>query len=789
MIQLIVDGVFLDMYEKDLPKVTLAFDSLKTFQPQSSYSETFRLPATNNNFEFFKNVYEVNGIDFDVTIKREAYILVNGSEFVSGELRLKKVYISKTGKIDYEVLFMGKVRDFAGKLGSKKLNELDLSELTHDQNMTNVKKSWEAYPSTVNLNGTPLPDGFDNGLTFSNPDVPAGTVVYPLVDFGNTYDSNESVNEVSISVGNNQHITQSDYNVVPVEDRLGANRFKPMVRVKYIFDKIFEEAGYTYTSNFFNAATNPFRRLYLTAWGNEATVTCPIDSYNSRHTVDTPYSVNWETVLLNIYRPYFDNQVYDNSNAYNEQNRTWTANKPGTNTYRFIFQLYGSFTDLQGDENQGVLYIRLYRNGQEQFEVTMPPDQTLDYYYDNEQLELDQGDQLWWEISSEYPSDTILNIDIAIASFSTEGDISISSLLQEDYKQADFIKDVLTTFKLVMVPDKSIDKNFIIERWDKYIGTGVVRDWTHILNFDKDIEIEPLFYEQKEEIYFKTIEEKDWLNNLNEVTFKERFGELKVDSNNELLKDSKDIEVKYASTPVTEIQGANNLNGNTAITGRNNMVIPHIYTLESGNTRALKRPIEPKSRFLFYNGLKYTGRTYLGDPANSDTTAAWYWRNDNDTGGFSLLFPQATPYQYTFDPTGMNYNNGEQSLNLTWQAENGYLQFGTLNPSYSLYDEYWRNFIDLLYNKNSRRLTAYFILSAEDLNLFEFKDVIFIKDTYYFVEKIESVPIGEKDSVRVSLIKLLNYKPDQDNYIPPTDFNIWEEMDVTWDGTDFTWND
>ena len=783
MIQLVVEGIFLDLYENDLPKITLQFDSFETFQPQSAYSQNFRVPATDNNYKFFKTAYEVNGYDFDITIRKEAQILVDGAEFVSGELRLNKIFKSVNNKIDYEVLFLGKTRDFASKLGNKKLNELDLSELTHLQSMTFVRQSWLAYPSIRDYQNNTITSTLTSG--FLN-----GNILYPLVDFGNTYDEDELVEQVAISVGNNQHITQGNTSVVPVADRIWADRFKPMVRARYLFDKVFEEAGFTYTSNFLTAETNPFQRLYVSAWGNEDSIYTPTLSSDTRVNITFPFLFSLTTPPINI--P-FDEVQYDYNNGWDETTNTYTSPKPGTNNVSIVVQVLGikpiDETVSISLRNNGFLIENPITGNP--ISINTPAGvEEFEFYY-NGVISVSDTDEITVQINSSFS--TQVQIQSGFFKAVLEDEINISSLLEDKYKQIDFVRDILTTFKLVMVPDRINPGNFLIETWNNFIGKGDVYDWTDKLDLSKDLTIEPLFFNQKAEVNFTTADEKDWLNDLNQTYFKENFGDLEVDANNDLLKDTKEIKVNYAATPITEIQGAStNVGGPTEIlVGRDNMVIPHIYSLEAGETRALRKPIKPKTRFLFYNGMKYTGRVFDDEPlTTTNTTASWYWRDDSGTTGYSsILFPQVSPYQYTFNPNGVGYNPDVLSLNLTWQVENGYLRYGTLSGGYSVYDLYWSDYISLIYNKYSRRFTANFILSAEDLYNFNFNDVIFIKDTYYYVEKIINVPIGEKSSVKVSLIKLIDYKPDQGGFIPPGDFNIWGTTTEIWGTTTDTWND
>lgn len=758
MIQLVVDGIFLDLYENDPPKITLQFDSFETFQPQSDYSQTFRVPATDHNYQFFQTAFEVNGYDFDVTQRREAQILIDGNEFVNGEIRLNKIYHSKGNKIDYEVLFLGKTRDFASKLGDKKLVDLDLSELNHPLDFDSIELSWNAYPQFAPL--------LDTGLK-------EGNVLYPLVDFGNTY-SDGIPDRVEIGIptaiqalGSNLNFFNNDS--LTVSESLNANRFKPMVRAKYLVDKIFEESGFTYTSNFLNNHL-PFYRMYVSAWGNEANVTT--DALNNLAEAVVGGYTSYTNVSLAVGQ--FTNEVLDPAN--NFENSTFTA--PVSGDYTFAINFKGEYINNSSNGS-----LACYRNnsvigGTVQNYSTSG---TFEFEYSQTfTTPLTEGD----EVTLRVTATSFFTFNIETGTFKvidTPDEIDIRYHLDNEYKQIDFIKDVFTKFKLVMVPDRQNPNNFIIDPWRVYVGRGEVYDWSSKLDLDKDVQIEPMFFNQKQRLEFEDKEDKDWLNNVNTETFKETFGTLFVDTGNDLLKDTKSIKTSLASTPVTQIQGANQDTGGAINDGFDNAIIPHIYTLEPGLGPYLqKKPIKSKTRLLFYNGLKNTGQTV-------GTTNTWYYNYNDINLGFKDQFPMVSPYQYMPFPFESGYTDGVIPVDLNWQAENGYIQFSTgLFPGrQSVYDNYWSEYVDLIYNKYSRRVIANFVLSAADLFDLKFEDVIFVKDAYYYVEKIENVPLGEKASVKVSLVKLLNYEVPQGGFIPIGEF--WEDIDVNWEAIADDW--
>ena len=181
---------FIDLYDTEPIKLTLSIEDITNADATSTYSKAFKVPGTRQNAEFFKNAFDVDGILYDVTVKKPAEILVDGAEFKQGHVRLQKVYLNtKEDRYDYELLFLGETRDFSSIIGDKGLCDLIMNDLVGDDNNNvvepnDVKLSWEAYPQTASLTA---------GLH-------DGNLIYPLIDHGNTYNTVGNPIETRISL-------------------------------------------------------------------------------------------------------------------------------------------------------------------------------------------------------------------------------------------------------------------------------------------------------------------------------------------------------------------------------------------------------------------------------------------------------------------------------------------------------------------------------------------------------------------------------------------------------------
>ncbi len=690
------EGMFIDLYEQEPIKLTLSVEDLTNTEANSAFSKTFRVPGTGNNNKFFQHAFLIDGVDYDVTVKKPADIIIDGLEFKLGHVRLQKVYINKQGDtIEYELLFLGETRDLSSKIGDVGLCQLDIPELVHVLNYNNVTTSWQAFPEGD------LNDGLKNG-----------DIIYPLIDHGNTYAEISGVEQPRISDEGPNKFTDSN-NGITVE------RFKPMIRAKRLLDQIFEDAGFTFTSNFLNSEL--FKKIYISAFGNEASVSLNVNANSVNN-----FNVSSDTTVTNVNLIPFDIEISDPGDNFDIIGEEYTA--PATGSYTFNGSVFSEAFNEFGSLN---CTIEIRVNNVAAY--TTPEQPTPSTIVFNQDLNLNAGDKVKLFLVPTSTADVTRVRERFWESTSSAGLFNPTNALDCEYKQIEFLRDILKLFRLVISPDPVNPTNFIIEPWQDYVFSTKTRDWSSKLVNDKDFQIEPLFDTQSDRIEFRFEEDGDYLNNYQLDAYQEPYGYLGFDSGNDLLKGTREIDVKFAPTPISQIEGA-----------IGTWIIPLLHTHDAGETGVEHLPIAPQTRILFYNGLKSTGKTwYIEDPGEG-------------TVGFDN-YPLVSPYE-SFPQTA-------DGLNLNWSNDIQY--WGTSIAGYNqqgqtLFSKYWSNYIANLYNKFARRVTAYFILNSVDLQTFQFSDVIFVDGVYYRAEKIENAPIGEKTAVKVQLLKSPpDYRPDE----------------------------
>tara|TARA_R110000764_G_scaffold73884_1_gene150369 strand:+ start:1727 stop:5218 length:3492 start_codon:yes stop_codon:yes gene_type:complete len=725
---------WLDLYETEPIKLTLSIEDITNAEATSVFSKAFKVPGTRTNAEFFKNSFDVDGILYDVTVKKPAEILVDGAEFRQGHIRLQKIFLNtEQDRYDYELLFLGETRDFSSRIGDKGLCQLDMPELVGNDdgsslNNAGVQASWQAFPESVSLTA-----GIHNG-----------NIIYPLIDHGNSYSDTGVVEQTRIAVD----ISDPNITVSTGNNPLGLDRMKPMIRAKRLVDQIFLDAGYTYTSTFFDS--DLFHQIYISAFGNSATVGYEADG-DSTSSVNTAYgedltqiqsTLQSGTPSINNVLEFPDNQVDAGNNLFNSYYTVPT----GSGSYRFtaecFYDAYRENSDYTQTPVSGRLKLWNITQNVLIFQSGLGGQGTLQF--DHTQVVtagvMSQGDKvgIFAEPNSSVDYDVVTNVIFEVVS--APGQYNPSQGLECSYKQVDFIKDILTAFRLVLAPDPSKPDNFIIEPWQTYINSGELYDWSNKLVQNKDVVIEPVFFSQSETIKYDMQPGGDYTNIYHKQAYSENYGYLEFNSGNDLLKGERKVELKgIAPTPITQIDG-------WAL--GDNVALPQLHTRSSTDTGTQDLPLKVKTRMLFYNGLQnFININSLGGANNT-----WYLTNSPNPTALTT-YPLVSPYQeWPIAPETLNLNwfNDVQY----WQTVVGYNYVGS-----TLYSDYWSRYIGSLYNKYSRRVTATFILNNIDLNTFSFDDTIFVNGTYYRPEKIIDVQVGAYTEVQVVLITANDFTP------------------------------
>lgn len=706
----------LDLFGSEPIKLTLSVANIQDpLAANSVFSRTFRVPHTSINGPFFKAVFSVNSTDFDASVKCPAYINDNGVFFASGNIRLSAIFVNEQkNNVEYEINFYGETSDFGSKIGGGFLDQVDLSNYNHNQTTNNIQNSWS------------------NGLF-------AGDIIYPIIEWGYYYEN--GIPETGTWSKYNPATSQKGVfgpisSPPPNTNFIKKSQFKPCIRAKALWDKIFDETGYEYTSTFLDSTE--FKNLYLISE----------DEARSELSANQEFGANSTVSQTNIsgatHDVFFNNELFDNGNQYTPATSIFQAASAGTYGFRFEALLIGDQIPPQRsvgawgqlvDADTGTI---LATTGI--LTLVLPPaafgpsaSSLINFF--TVALAANQRVRIRIQYSSLNPPDANVGIELfgqSLDLVSAPENVSLSSVMPSNIRKIDFMRSIINRFRLVFVPSKENENEFEITPWKDWILEGNSIDWTSKLDGSKDMVIKPLFYGQERLQVYKDQEDADFVNYNYQLAFKQTYGQLNLDSDNELIKGTKVTQDQFAPTPLFPM-------GNVSDTDSlYQVVFPHL----AKDTQTERQPIQPKLRLVHYNGLQPV------PGANQ-----WWMEADFGAPLDEIVYPLVS--QYSSWPVNTN------TFDLAWENEPPLYETGVGNltsarTSFDCFNVYWKTWYDVTFDPFSRIVEAHFVLSWSDVINLRFNDYIFVKDAWYFVNKVTDYIAGQDTNCKVELIKVGN---------------------------------
>ena len=217
-------GTILDTFkDEDIKISNNILDLFDLGEIPGTYTQQITLPGTKLNNNFFEQYYDISVWEpdlFNTNQVVEAYLDFDGIYLVNGYLQLNRVNVLENKFVDsYEVTLFGIISNFSIDTRAAFLTDLSsLSVYNHTSSNANITSSW-------------------GGGLFN------GDIIYPMAEYG----SSKGTNLPTIYYSNATFLGIDDF-----ETGLCVQDFKPAIRVKKVWDAIFNEFGYTYTGSFWN---------------------------------------------------------------------------------------------------------------------------------------------------------------------------------------------------------------------------------------------------------------------------------------------------------------------------------------------------------------------------------------------------------------------------------------------------------------------------------------------------------------------------------------------------------
>ena len=206
------------------PAITYAISDLKNpNNRKGDFSKTVSLPSSKELDKIFNHIFEINTVTntFNPNKRLDFEYLADEESQLQGYLKLNEIVKKDNNKVEYKCQLLGRNVDLFTAIGEKELTDLQgLDTYNHQWTRDLISLSWA---TSIREEGADVSFQFGKGY------------VYPLIEYG-----------------------LDDFTNPPTWD---TDHLFPSIYVKEYIDRIFSDAGKTYTSNFFNSAT--FKRLIV----------------------------------------------------------------------------------------------------------------------------------------------------------------------------------------------------------------------------------------------------------------------------------------------------------------------------------------------------------------------------------------------------------------------------------------------------------------------------------------------------------------------------------------------
>jgi len=694
----------LDLYEDETIPLTLSVDDFKDVATKTqSYSKAFHLPATKKNNRIFGNLFEITKASglytFNPYKKTSVMLKENGFIVFEGFLKLIDI-VDKKGEISYNVNLYSDSVALMDAMKDLTFADLNLSELDHTYNLTSIEASQTGALPLLNPLQADSFAGASGATTTS-------VLKYPFVNWSGSIKRNATSAQVSDGA------TAGRPSLKKLEDG-----FRPFINVKYLVDNIFKDAGFTYSSAFFDSTD--FSKLYMDFnWGENPDGSAPLRNnfIKRKSTLGTATAVGqtFTNVPVNVDNgsgslDLWNNTAYSFFSDVNNLAITGSYRIQVKNTSTIFEDWSAELRICKFDSDNNV--IETFE--QEKFDdIPAGASRSIDGTFETV---MNNGDYIQME-AKDFNASAAIHISDTVTSYLNitynNNSVQVPTLLDTargEIVQWDFLKGLFTMFNLITLQDKQNPSNILIEPYNDVFKDDVTTlDWTHKVDVS-DIKLKPL--ELKKRVVFKYEEDEDdypfGVYKLATGGF--LYGSLTLDSSQLDLLSGEDevIATPFAATIMKDLFDDTPELTTPSIYGSNEEVT------EFGSIKNLPR-------ILIDTGV-YTASDTFYVPAQNGSS-------DSNKSTYSLFsHTSALPAVSTDDD--LNFG----ACQLINPSSMG------VSPINNLYSTYYARYFQELYSPDVKSMTLKVLLTPNDIANFNFYDKIFIKNREYRVDKINYKP-------------------------------------------------
>jgi len=543
----------------------------------ADFTRQITIPGSKINDAFFEHYYDIS-IDspflFATNTKVPAYFEFDSLYISYGYIQLNKVNILENKFVEsYEITIYGTISSFGRDINTLFLSDLtSLQQYNHTSSLDNISGSW-------------------NGNLFN------GDIVYPWCDYGQAW---------AFTSGDDFFGVDDNYGGLSVQD------FKPAIRLKKVWDAIFTETGYTYSSSFWNEPwlddvyMNCNYGLRYPVYSNvdlETFAQIKLGAISGSGMTDINLADNtW--VTLPWYNELEDPGGFLNGGAYTV---TKQSNLGG------VFNLNISVSSSNGNV-PGQFWLRMIETGSS----TAAGESTIVSF-----------NQYWTRYAQSRPYGNSLNQNFELTSIVPFVSVPVGTyyfqIKQQKYytaasptvtldpngttksyvqikksnqaadgrimdipsnmpfgttgiKLVDFITGLQRKFNLVMYPDRTKANAFIVESFNNFYKNGNVLDFNNYINVNAPISVTPANNLAVNHLNFGDTLDTDYVSQQFMKGANREYGkEYFVDTENFFSQGTLDVKTTFASSPLLRIAG-------TGLSGSNGSINPPVTQYQVGSS-------------------------------------------------------------------------------------------------------------------------------------------------------------------------------------------------------------
>lgn len=716
MVRIQLETGYLDVKDGTVFPLNFAVGDIRDLTKRTgTFSKTITLVGSKNNNNLLNHYYDVNiqAGTFDINALTKCSVIQEGVPILEDAL-LQLVSVRKTQQTDaneqgveYDVLVKDTRVEFFTAIANKELTNLDFSDFNHFSNSSAIVGSFSFTAA--------------NGYKY-------------VLPYNNT----------------------NSYNT---------RQIKPAIFAKTYFDRIFSNAGYSYTWS--TLQDQRFDKLLVPYNGDENNIDWNDFKVKAANTYTTNYPQTVVGSFLNFYETLNGwSELLDPQNIFNPVTGVYTAptdaDPVASQSYEFKFniiyeinffnhsaspvqpyifntqagtyvaapRLFTPYLRAVGPAGQGALSTltqipindfigsgtTTYGTYQNVGVTTPSP-----YIFTSDLLTLRAGiqsnmtfGQYTWRTAAGVAAQVDINIDIikieievkpSSTTQPTGGFIDVNEYVPKKIKQSDFMKSIFQMYNLYADVDPNSPQNIILKTRDDYYDSGVEKDWSMKLAKDREQNLEFLPDVTSKRLILTYKQDSDDPNKLYQQATNEIYGQQEYIFQSEYVKDVDTKELIFSPTPIAQTGFA--------------AVLPMI----NGQT--------PKTniRLLYDGGEQSCGSYNIIDGGS--------------TGTFGVTtYPALTHFDNAMTPT-FDINFGT--------CDFYYYSPLTLTAN-NLYNLYWRRTVNQI--NEGKMLTAYFNLNEQDIESLKLNDKIYIDNSWWNINKIMDYDANSKSLTKVELISV-----------------------------------